>query len=262
MDLMRAWKSDEERLRAAQELRREALVWAKVLVEHSPAAERADPFGLFRCAFADAIDDQWTGRTFDLGTYSGGGPRDLVRLRPEMLAGPSLRSQLERSVPGGKPALGPALRDGGARAVGPDLYVIVASPRSEPTPKLPSGARDSTFFVGALGGEPSPALHDLAVASGGTVTVIRNEVDARRLAAVFCNAYMARASSRAGRLVDPAAAEKYYDVDAMGSSAHERAPWLQPTPQAQPGCVYRNRFADGRGVGAFGDRFGWHDDDY
>lgn len=228
MQLEREWESDEARAAFARELRGESLVWAKVLVEHSPTAERLDPLALMRCAFGEAIDEGWGGRNVDLLTYASGGVNDVQRVPFTRLVGPALRIQLERPGSGGTPGLGAALRQSAGRAVGPDLIVILGSSRAKLGKQLPKGAVDSRFLIGTLGCEPAPELAALAAGSGGTAMAVRDEADARFLGSLLCTAYLALAKTGAGRVAARELAEQHYDNDSSIRTHAYSQPYREP----------------------------------
>lgn len=238
---VREWESDEARAAFARELRGEALVWAKVLVEHSPTAERLDPLAIVRCAFGRAIDDGWSGRSVDLGTYASGGINDVQRITYAKFIAPALRMQLERPARGGAPGLGTALRQCAGRAVGPDLIVILGSTSGKLAAKLPKGAVGSRFLLGTLGEEPTPDLKALAIDSGGTAMAVRDEADARFLGSLLCTAYLALAKAGTGRVADRMLAQQHYDSDQMNGNyaSSYRAYASEAPPQVISCAAYR-----------------------
>lgn len=259
MEQMREWASSEARATFARELRAESLVWAKVMVEHSPAAERADPLAIIRCAFGQGIDDGWTGRSVDLATYASGGINDVQRVSHAELVAPALKTQLERPARGGTPGLGAALRQCAARAVGPDLIVVVGSASAALSKQLPKGAIDSRFLIGTLGEEPPAALQLLASNSGGTAMAVRDETDARFLSSLLCTAYLGLAKSGAGRVADRDLAERHYDADRLNRGPYAGSLWAPEPPPTVISCAaYR---AGERGSYGYG-RMGLFDGDY
>ncbi len=258
----REWPDEAARAAFARELRNEALVWAKVLVEHSPTAERLDPLAIVRCAFGQAIDEGWSGRSVDLGTYASGGINDVQRITYAKLIAPALRIQLERPAAGGTPGLGTALRQSAGRAVGPDLIVILGSTSGKLAAKLPKGAVESRFLIGTLGEEPTPELKALAIDSGGTAMAVRDEADARFLGSLLCTAYLSLAKAGTGRVADRMLAQQHYDGDQMnGSYASSYRSYLQEAPPQVISCAAyrageRGGFAPSGGYGASGGGFG------
>ncbi|MEH3053985.1 MAG: hypothetical protein PGN13_08275 [Patulibacter minatonensis] len=219
MQYLREWASDEARAKFAQELRAEALVWMKVMVEHSPPAGRADPLAIMRQAFADAVDDQWSGRMFDLSTFGSGSTHSAIRLSCSMLVGPTVRSLLRRPVGGTNSAAfsSPLRQAVGGRMIGPDLVVIIGNPDLTIPKQLPKGAQRSKFLIGTLGGDAGTGLQQLATASGGTAMALRDEGDARFLASLVCKAFLSLAASGEGQVAATTEAAQYFDADANRS---------------------------------------------
>jgi hypothetical protein len=216
MGYLREWASEEARTKFARELREESLVWMKVMIEHSPPAGRADPLAILRQAFADGIDDQWQGRTFDLVTFGSGSTHASLRLSSSMLVGPTVQSLLRRPVGGGSSAAfsGPLRQTAGARMFGPDLIVIVGNPHLTIPKQLPKGAQRSKFLIGTLGSDPGPGMQQLASGSGGTAMALRDEADARFLAALVCKAFLGLAASGGGQVAGAVEAAQHFDADA------------------------------------------------
>ncbi|MBO9534508.1 MAG: hypothetical protein J7513_16165 [Solirubrobacteraceae bacterium] len=252
MQYLREWTSDEERAKVARQLRNEALVWTKVMIEHSPAAGRADPLAVVRQAFADGVDEQWTGRTLDLVTFGGGSTHTSLRLSCSMLVGPTVRSLLRRPVSGGGAAFSTPLRQAaGNKIVGPDLIVIVGNPGLTVPKQLPKGAANTRFLIGSLGADPGPGLRQLAADSGGTAMCLRDETDARFLSSLVVKAHLALAEAGGGQVAAPSDAVQHFDgggnhrgyVDAYGGYRDDRNYALgeNDSPHGLADIEYRER---------------------
>jgi hypothetical protein len=215
MEYLREWSSDEERAKVARQMRSEALVWAKIMVEHSPAAGRVDPLAVLRQAFANGLDDQWSGRMLDLVSFGGGSIHAALRLSCSMLVGPTVQSLLRRPVSGGGSAFtGPLRQTAGNRLLGPDLIVVVGNPDLTIPKQMPKGALNTKFLIGSLGADPGPGLRQLAADSGGTVMALRDETDARFLSSIVCKAFLGLATAGGGQVSQPAEAAQHFDAAA------------------------------------------------
>lgn len=279
MRYLREWVNDEERAKAARQLRAEALVWAKIMVEHSPPAGRADPLAAIRQAFAEGIDDLWSGRMVDLVSFGGGATHASLRLSCSMLVGPTVQALLRRPVTGSGSAFSAPLRQAaGGRAVGPDLIVVVGTPTLTLPKQLPKGALNAKFLIGTLGGEPGPALQELASRSGGTAMALRDEGDARFLSSLLCKAFLALAASGEGHVADPAEAAGHFDADGMRATSlgiygpydvtRSYALGENDSPHGLAGIEYRERRHEasaggyGHGYGSSGYSRRDYDDDF
>lgn len=194
-------ESRESMVERAIALEHEPAVWAEILTERSTALAEADPGGELRAAIGDAIDVRWNHDLIGLISF-GCGVVHAWRISMNMSVGGCMRSELRGLADSTAVCLETTLLQAAPHDdAGPDLVVVLGSPDLARPGYLPPGMRSARFLFAAIGGEPGPAMLELAAATGGDALPVTCDADAHEFAGAFVEMYASIRAAKQLRVV-------------------------------------------------------------